>query len=111
MKNLEIVPATIDRVKQFYGNKHIKSFRGYVALLDGYPVGVAGLTYDHILFSDISDELRPYKKDIVRTAKNLIKDIKYPISAIANENEPMAVRLLTRLGFTHISGQMYWRTP
>jgi hypothetical protein len=98
--------ATNEYAKEFYGNKPALSFRGYVALLDGKVVGVGGITVkngNQIAFSEMKDEMRPFKKDIVRGARLLMEfldSLPFPVIAFANKEEPNAPRLLERLGFT-----------
>jgi len=100
-----IEPATREHVKEFYGDKYTKSFKGHVALLDGKIVGIAGLGFEKdqmLLFSEITEEMRPFKKDIVKAVymlDRMVKEAKYPIVAIANKKEAMSEKLLVKLGF------------
>lgn len=118
---VKIVPASIDHVKEFY-ERPTKSFRGYSAILDGKVVGIGGVSFEKemmILFSDIKDELRPFKDDIwegIRLLGELVEEVKYPIVAIASNKEKASEWLLTKLGFSPSGqstpdGKVFWRLP
>ncbi len=98
-------PATMAYAKEFYGDQYTKSFKGYVALLDGKAIGVGGISFQNetmVLFSDIKKKMRPFKRDIVRGVYilgGMVKDVRYPIFAVADKKELAAERLLTKLGF------------
>lgn len=123
MKKSKIIikPATSKLTKEFYGI-FPKSFKGIVALLNGKVIGVGGLKYEDgkmMLFSDIKDELRPYKKDIckaIRIFGRMVKKANYPIVAIAGKEEKNSERILTALGFSPNGqlapeGKIFWRIP
>ena len=82
--------------------------RAFVALLDGRPVAVAGVYREKnylVAFSEMKDEMRKRKKDIVRLARVNMQAIKargQPVIAIANKDEVTAPSFLTKLGFTHV---------
>jgi len=88
-----------------------------MAFLDGKPVGVLGVSYDGgqlLAFSEIRDELRPYKWFIYKTAWRFLQDVKrkgWPIQAVANKRERNSARLLKQLGFvyldTTVDGEVY----
>ena len=120
---ISIIPATMDHAKEFYGGRDIKSFKGYVALLKGRVVGIAGLSFQTeamLLFSDLKDEMRPYKSDIwkaIGLLGEMVEKTHYPVVAVANKNEKRSEELLTKLGFSP-SGQanpdgskIFWRFP
>ena len=118
-----IKPATIVDVKEFYGGRHTKSFRGIAAVLDGKVVGIAGISFDTcamVLFSDIKKEMRSFKRDIVKVIPlldKMVKGVGYPVAAVANKKEPLAERLLIKLGFissgrfTLDGSKIFWRFP
>lgn len=119
---VKIEPAKPEHIVEFYGAPHKRRIRGYVAILEGQVVGVGGLSFEResvLLFSDIKDALRPFKKDIVKgllILLSLIEKAKFPIFAIANKQEKMAERLLSRLGFIESghstdNGKIFWRVP
>lgn len=115
-------PATMELAKQFYGSDQpIKSFKGYVAMIDDRVIGVAGLFYDGnyiVLFSDMKDEFRKYKKSI---AKSLIKINEYirkfdhPIYAVAKTDESLSEKILLKMGFIYqcesAGGKVFLRRP
>ncbi len=124
MKKSKIIfkHATKEHVKEFYGDQCTKSFKGYVALLDGKVVGIGGLSYENdvmLLFSDMKDEFRPFKNDIwkaIGLADQMVKETKYPVVAVANKKEKNSEWLLTNLGFNPSGestpeGKIFWRFP
>ncbi len=119
---VEFALAESKHVREFYGDRYTKSFKGYVAMLDGVVVGIGGISFEDgymMLFSDMKDALRPFKKDIVRAItvlKRLIERERYPILAIANDGELMSEKLLVKLGFVFSGhetpdGKIFWRKP
>lgn len=120
---ITIEPATMAYAKEFYGDQCNKSFRGYVALLGGKVIGVGGLSFENetmMLFSDIKEELRPFKRDIVRgfhILERMVAKTNYPIVAVADKKEKLSERILTRIGFTPSGNEnqdgskIYWRVP
>ena len=97
--------ATPDLVLAYYGKPAPFTFKGYVALLDGKPVGVGGIYYDNerpVAFSDMAPEMRARKRDVVRAIrllKNQFDACKAQLFVIANKDEPTSPHLLTKLGF------------
>lgn len=96
-------PATGADVYEFYGESPPpKAMRAWVAELDGRIVGIGGLYYGPngvCLFSEMKDELRPYKKFIVQSARFLV-ELARPLQAavVADANIAGSERLLERLG-------------
>ena len=124
MKKYKVIieNATLEHAKKFYGDEPRKSFRGYSALIDGMVVGMGGLAYESgkiVLFSDMKEELRPFKKTILKSVyilKDMVEKTRHPIVAIASNKEKYSERLLTMLGFSpsgkEVSeGKVYWRFP
>lgn len=100
---ITFVPATPELAREYYGGPPPFSFKGYVALLDGKPVGIGGVFFHGhpVAFSEMKDEMRPRTKDkarAVRVLEKLIKTYRSPVFAVAAE--PTSVPLLTKLGFT-----------
>lgn len=96
------VPATPDLVREYYGGPPPYSFKGYVALLDGKPIGIGGVFFHGhpVAFSEMKDEMRPRLKDkarAVRVLERLIESYRCPVFAVAAE--PTSIALLTKLGF------------
>lgn len=102
------VAATPELTRAYYGGPPPYSFKGYVALLDGKPIGIGGVFYHGhpVAFSEMKDEMRPRTKDkarAVRVLERLIKGYKCPVFAVATE--PTSIPLLTKLGFSLTSRQ------
>lgn len=108
--------ATAADVRAFYDEPMPYSMRAYVALLDGKPVALGGITYRQGLlyaFMELKDEIRPYRFSIGRFARRLAEIFGpgLPGMAIADPDEPTAGRLLEWLGFEHVvstdDGEVY----
>lgn len=120
---VKIEPATMAHAKEFYGDRYTKSFKGYVALIDDTVVGIGGLSFEHetmMLFSDMKEELRPFKRDIVKsmhTLKDMVDKTNYPIVAVADKREALSEKILGRLGFAPSGrfvsdgSKIFWRFP
>jgi hypothetical protein len=94
--------ATPELARAYYGSPPPYSFKGYVALLDGKPIGIGGVFFNGgpVAFSEMKEEMRPRTKDkarAVRVLERLINTYKCPVVAVAAE--PTSVPLLTKLGF------------
>lgn len=93
--------------------------RAWVAVLDGEVVGLAGYYLPGgppIVFSQITDGLRPHRKFIVRIARDFMAMMPSPILAVASRKEPTSERFLKWLGFEWVRsddvGEVYqWQTP
>lgn len=120
--NIEFHPATKEHVREFYGENTRKSFRGYVAIMEGKVVAVGGISNEggnKLLFSDLSEDMRPFKKDIVRAIRvlrDMVGNIKTPIYAIAHNTEALSEKLLFSFGFlptgeNTLSGKVFRREP
>lgn len=100
-----VVPATPELTEAYFGRRSEKTFRGYVALLDGKPVGLCGIYNDGghpVAFGDIGPELRPYRKTIVegiRRVRRMMDESRLPVMAVMSREEPTAPALLAKLGF------------
>lgn len=111
----ELRLATAADVEAFYGHKPESTMRGYVAMLDGRPVGIGGITYKCgvlCAFSEIRDELRPYKVSIMKFGRKIVQLFgDAPGMAVASRDEPGSERFLTALGFEHVAtldeGELY----
>ena len=68
--------ATARDALAFYGKPASNSFKGIAAIENEKVVGLGGLFYMKggiVAFSDMKDELRANKKDIVRGCRMLVK--------------------------------------
>jgi hypothetical protein len=113
-------PLTLADATAFYGSRPQHTMRGYAVMLDGKPVALGGITYRCGMlcaFSEMKDELRPYKVSIARFARRVEGLFgKAPGMAIANPAEPGSGRFLQWLGFEHVAttkeGEVYrWDKP
>lgn len=97
-------PATALTVLAYYGGPAPFSLKGYVAMLDGQPVGIGGVYWlagKPVAFSECKPEMETRLKDKARAVRLLKKNIKaYKMPVLAIATEPTSVPLLTKLGFT-----------
>jgi len=105
MQTIEVVPATSDLWLEYFGDLPDSRVRAFVALLDGVPVGIAGIANRGTVlevFSDIKPELRPYKLTIAKVARKIrgiLQSTAKPAFAFASPDEPTADRFLRWIGF------------
>ena len=98
--------ATQADVDQFYDEPPGYTMRAIVAELDGRVLAVAG-TYrakDHIYaFSEMKDEMRGRKRDILRMAAVTMPLVRRHVQVIAfaSKTEKSSQRFLKWLGFIH----------
>lgn len=111
MTSYKIRPATSQDLEHFYGHKPKFRTRAIIATIEGDPVAVAGLNYlPHVImaFSDMKESMRPHKKFIMKTAHALVDMIRQErraVFAVAEFDTSHA--LLTRLGFEHVTDEVY----
>lgn len=102
---IEFRQATADDATLFYGHAPKMTMRGFVIVLDGTPVAIFGIYFEHqqaIAFSEMKPALRPYKKALVKACRmfqQLVAGLHRPVYAVADQNEPTAPYLLIKLGF------------
>lgn len=112
---IEVRPATLGDLREFYERDKIDpSTNALIWLLNGKPIAVGGLVYEHGVvgvFLSLKDEARSFKHHIHRHARRFVQDAlkrhKY-IFARQEEDEPTAPKWLARLGFKNIGGNL-WR--
>lgn len=101
---VEIRPATAQDVAEFYGGQgSMMSLRGFVAVVDGRVAAIAGVYYEgikQIAFSEMKDEMRGHKKDIVRMARRVMGMIEQRGLAVwATCSDDRSSRFVSRCGF------------
>lgn len=109
---IEFRPATQKDVEAFYNGKPMFSMTGIIALEDGKPIGICGVYHCEgmrIVFSEMKQEARKYRKLILKIAKLLMHGIQGKVYANANPDEQTAHRFLTHLGFRQINHNLYER--
>lgn len=101
---IEIRQATEKDVRNYFdGVAPIRSMRAFAAILDGRVIGIGGVYFDGknmVAFSDIKDEMKKYKKDIVRGARiimDMIASRNIAVFAICADDR--AVQFVNHLGF------------
>lgn len=90
--------------------------KGIVAVKDGKVIGAGGLAFKNgvvCAFADLTDEVRPFKTMIHRTAVRFLKEARKRHRRIyveMDEQEPTAERWLTRLGFRKVGeSEILWQ--
>lgn len=101
-----IRPATREDIDAFSSMQNKPTAKAVCMIIDGRIVALGGFARVKsrwFAFCDLTEEARPYKMHIARTAKRMLDEIKGHgirfIYAQANPDEPGAVRWLTSLGF------------
>jgi hypothetical protein len=98
--------ATKEDVEEFYGAPSLYSCRAVIARLDDKPVGLGGVYRvgkNMVVFSEIREEMRPYKKDILRACRMAMGIIKRYTTVIAypDPNQATADTFGNHFGFMH----------
>lgn len=106
MAEIEFVTATQKLAEQYFGGARPPyGFRGYLALLDGEPVGIGGLFVWEgvpIVFTQMKDPMRKFIKARARAVRlmvGMMDSLKMPVYATADKMEPTSEKLLAKLGF------------
>lgn len=116
-----IRPATAEDIAAFSDLENKPSVRAWVAEQDGRLIGLGGVALiagRWIAFCDLTDDIRPHKVAIARTAIRFLREcqqagIRY-IYAEAAPHEPTAIRWMSSLGFELDPRTLYlyrWRNP
>ena len=111
MTSCEIRPASAQDILSFYGHAPSCRTKAIIVLIDNKPMGIAGLQYRNIgivAFSDMKDEMRPYKKAILKTARalaELVSRQRRRVFAIAEL--PTSPAILERIGFERVTDEVY----
>jgi hypothetical protein len=112
---IEIVPATAELLDVYFGETPAPRIRGYVALLDGRPIGVGGFAYRGgtvEVFSNIKPEMKQYRVTLFKVARMIMRHVEIvglPAFATPDPDEPTADRFLARLGFERVSDSEVFR--
>jgi hypothetical protein len=102
-----IEKATKEDVEFFSNDAPKPTMKAFVAKKDGKPIALFGLAREldgrWYAFFDITDEARPYKVTIAKTARKIMDEARKMglrfVYAVPDEEEPMARKWLERLGF------------
>ncbi len=107
MKTSTVDPATLEDIQLFAKDAPYPSMKAWTGKVEGKPVALGGLARGRdgrwMIFFDITDEARPYKMMIVKTARMIMSEarkmnLKF-VYAMPDCNEPLAMKWLGRLGF------------
>lgn len=114
---MRLVPATMELLQRFYGEKPTRSQRAIVALKDERIVGVAGIYTDQertVMFSQMTDECRKDKRTLVkgiRAVMSIAKARAMPVHALADPGIEGSEKLLEHMGFEHLKDGIYQWQP
>lgn len=108
-------PATASDIRTFYGDRPHPTLKAFVVARGDEVLGVIGLAREGAkakYFSEIREDLRPSLRRMIalRTiwaSIELVRQSKLPVYAIAQADEPDAHRILNRLGFVQLDGDLY----
>lgn len=87
--------------------------KAIVAVMDGEVVGCIGVIRDRDAgryFADFKEKLTPHLKSItimraVKASLRFVEEYAGPVVSVSEDAE--GVMILTRLGFTHIEGELF----
>ena len=105
--------ASAKDIVDYYGEPQRGTIKALVALMDGELVGIAGVIRDGYIgryFVDFKDELQPHLQSItlwraIKESHRFCDEYRGPILAVAEHAE--GHRLLNKLGWTHLEGDLY----
>lgn len=92
---------------EYYSERPKQTLRAVVLTLNDQPAAVIGVARQNDcgqFFSEYKSQFRPHLKSMatlraLKQAMQIVKESKLPVYAMAEEQEPDAVRILARLGF------------
>lgn len=112
-----IRPSTRQDVIKLYGKASQWSVRALTVDLDGEPVGIGGVYFNgdmYVIFSEITEPLRPYRKTIMKVAKMVMAQVKergITAIAIASPTEPTAHHFIQHFGLEDMgNGGYVWHS-
>lgn len=109
---LKVKNANNHDVVRFFGQNLPFSFKGITVLEDDTPIAMAGV-YSYcgkrVVFSDLKDAARKYRKNIVRFTRQFLDSIPGELYAVQDPNEPTSAQFLQHFGFVHIKENIYRR--
>jgi hypothetical protein len=114
---VQIVPATMELLKRFYGEEPKRSQRAVVAIKDDRIIGVAGIYTEKersVMFSEMSDECRKDKRTVVKGIRAVMKLASaraMPVMALADPEIEGSEKLLEHMGFAPLKGRVYQWQP
>ena len=106
-------PATAQDIEAYYGKEPRGTLRAYAAIMDGEVVGLIGIVREATVgrfFCDFKPKLQPYLQSItimraVKRSMEFADQYRGPVVAVAEHAE--GCRILHRLGWTHLQGELY----
>ena len=104
MTKIELIPATHEIVRDFYGHEPLVTMRAVAAVQDGVTLGVGGIFQAGLawmLFSDMKPELTKDKRAMVkvcRSIRKLIENTRLPVYALADKNIEGSETLINHIG-------------
>lgn len=113
--DITIRPATIEDIREFWGEDIPKTIRAFVVECGGISQCIAGVyqhQYDWIVFSDMKENNFP-KMTIWRAANMLmekLKSLNLPLTAIPDECIERSGVFLERLGFIKQGSVYKWQS-
>lgn len=105
--------ATAEDIQEFYPHLGC-SFKAWVCELDGKVEGIVGIAMLRpiaALFCRFNEALRPYLKHVavlrlLKKAEEAVRASRLPVWTVAQADEPLAPKIITRLGFARL-GNIY----
>lgn len=113
---IEIIPATDEMIRRFYGGPVPQTVRAVAGVRDGEVLGIGGYYVCGprvVIFSDIKPEYLGMKKSIVKATRKVLEMVResgMPAMAVPDDGIDGAKFFLDRLGFIEQNHGVYeWR--
>ena len=110
--SIQIIPATSELLRQFYGEAVPKTVRAVVAMQDGQMVGVGGYYIDRkqraVIFSDLSEYGMTKKKAIVKATRATLDMVREAgLVGVAMRQTDASATYLEHFGFVEYAPGVY----
>lgn len=111
--------ATAADIERYYGGPQPMTLRAVVLTLNDEPAAVIGVAR-HECYAQFFSEYRPeflsHLKSMstlraLKRVMSIVEETKLPVYAIAEEEEPDSVRILSRLGFVPFEENVFRWQP
>lgn len=107
--------ATAEDLRQFYEGRPHPTLRARVVMRGNEVLGVIGVAREGAwakFFSEFKPDLRPHLRRMaslrtIADAMRIVRASHLPVYSLAQADEPDSHRVLQRLGFTHLDGDVY----
>jgi hypothetical protein len=110
---MKIVPLTQDIAERFFDGPPPVTARGYAALRGAEPLCIGGVYHSNgnpVAFANVKPEMRKYPVAGMKLARKVVEMVRgmgVTVYVMADCNVESARRFIERLGFKHLTGEVY----